>query len=249
MREVFANGTALVTGAASGIGRATAQGFAAEGARVILLDVNRAGLEETLAAIGGAGTFVCTNLGDPNGAARDAQAAIEAAGGVDYLCNVAGVTNDADQIINADVAVWNTMLSINLVAPAMLTSVAAQNMIERGVSGRIVNVSSSSGFRAMAPPCYASSKAGIVGFTRSAAYALGKHDINVNAVAPGLTATPMTEGREFAIEDAVKSGPLANLLGRVSTPEDVASAIIYLCRPESRQITGQVIHTSAGLVV
>lgn len=250
MGEVFANRTALVTGAASGIGRAVAQGFAAEGARVILLDVNREGLEETLATIGGDGAIVCTNLADPDGAARDAQEAIEAAGGVDYLCNVAGVTKDADQVLSADVAVWNTMVAINLVSPAMLIRVAAQSMIERGVSGRIVNVSSSSGFRAMAPPCYASTKAGIAGLTRSAAYELGKHDINVNAVAPGLTATPMATGRrEFAIEDAVKSGPLANLVGRVSMPEDVASAILYLCRPESRQITGQVIHTSAGLVV
>jgi len=249
MGEVIANKTALVTGGASGIGRATAQGFASEGARVILLDVNRDGLEETLAAIGGAGNLVCTNLADPDRAAKDAQAAIEAEGGVDYLCNVAGITRDADQILSADVQVWNLMLAINLVAPAMLIRVAAQSMIERGVSGRIVNVSSSSGFRALAPPCYASSKAGIAGLTRSAACELGKYDINVNCVAPGLTATPMTEGRPFAIDDAVKSGPLANLVGRASTPEDVASAILYLCRPESRQITGQVIHTSAGLVV
>jgi NAD(P)-dependent dehydrogenase (short-subunit alcohol dehydrogenase family) len=151
--------------------------------------------------------------------------------------------------MDADVEVWNFMLAINLVAPAMLIRVAARNMVERGVSGRIVNVSSSSGFRALAPPCYASSKAGIAGLTRSTACELGRHDINVNCVAPGLTATAMTEGREFAIDDAVKSGPLANLVGRASTPEDVASAILYLCRPESRQITGQVIHTSAGLVV
>jgi len=249
MAETFAGGTALVTGAASGIGRATAIGFAAEGANLILLDVNREGLEETLAEAGGKGTIVCTDLSVPEAAAAAARKAIAQAGGVHYLCNIAGITLDDDTILNAEADRWFRVIAINLVAPALLMRAAAEDMIARGISGRIVNVSSSSAFRPQSPPCYASTKTGILGLTRTGAAEFGKHDINVNAVVPGVTLTPMVQRQDdFPIEDLIKSGPLSNLLGRVSMPEDVAAAILFLCRPESRQITGQAIHTSAGAV-
>jgi len=249
MADVFAGKTALVTGAASGIGRATAIGFAAEGANLILLDVNREGLEETLAQAGGKGAIVCTDLSDPEGAASAARAAIAAAGGVHYLCNVAGLVLDDDTVLTAQADRWSRIIAINLVAPALLMRAAAEDMIARGTSGRIVNVSSSSAFRPQSPPCYASTKAGILGLTRTGAAELGKHDINVNAVVPGVTLTPMVQRQpDFPIEDLIKSGPLSNLLGRLSMPEDVAATILFLCRPESRQITGQAIHTSAGAV-
>jgi NAD(P)-dependent dehydrogenase (short-subunit alcohol dehydrogenase family) len=98
---------------------------------------------------------------------------------------------------------------------------------------------------------YASSKAALVQLTRSAAAELGPHDINVNAVAPGITATAMTQviGDAEALQRVASSGPLENLFHRVSQPEDVAAAIVFLCLPNSRQITGQTIHTSAGAVV
>jgi len=249
MAEVFANRTALVSGAASGIGRATAVGFAAEGAKLILLDVNRKGLEETLSQAGGEGAIVCTDLSDPEVAADAARAAIAAAGGINYLCNIAGVTLDDDTVLNAEAERWFKVIAINLVAPALLMRVAAEDMIARGISGRIVNVSSSSAFRPQSPPCYASTKTGILGLTRAGAAEFGKHDINVNAVVPGVTLTPMVQRQpDFPVEDLIKSGPLSNLLGRLSMPEDVAAAILFLCRPESRQITGQSIHTSAGAV-
>jgi NAD(P)-dependent dehydrogenase (short-subunit alcohol dehydrogenase family) len=125
-------------------------------------------------------------------------------------------------------------------------------MIERGGGGRIINLSSSSAFRARnSPLAYASSKAALVQLTRSAAAELGPHDINVNAVAPGITATPMTQviGNAEALQRVASSGPLENLFHRVSQPEDVAAVILFLCLPASRQITGQTIHTSAGAVV
>jgi len=247
--EDFAGKVALVTGAASGIGRAAAVGFAEEGGKLILLDVNREGLEETNRLAGGEGTIVCTDLADPEGAAAAAREAIAAAGGVHCLCNVAGVTLDDDTVLNAEAQRWLRVISINLVSPALLMRAAAEDMIARGTSGRIVNVSSSSAFRPQSPPCYASTKTGILGLTRAGAAEFGPHDINVNAVVPGVTDTPMVRGqRDFPVEDLIKSGPLSNLLGRLSQPEDVAAAILFLCRPESRQITGQAIHTSAGAV-
>jgi NAD(P)-dependent dehydrogenase (short-subunit alcohol dehydrogenase family) len=251
MAGEFAGKTALITGAASGIGRTTALRFAAEGARLILLDVNAAGLEQVLGEAGGAGITVCADLSNPETAAGAAREAITASGGVDYLANVAGVVRSADTVLNVNVAMWTELLTINLIAPAVLMRVAAEDMIRRRVAGRIVNVSSSSAFRPQSPACYASAKSGILGLTRSGAAEFGPYNINVNAVVPGPTLTPMVLGHtgDFTVEEMVKSGPLANLLGRPSDPEDVTSAIIYLCRPESRQITGQAIHISAGAVV
>jgi NAD(P)-dependent dehydrogenase (short-subunit alcohol dehydrogenase family) len=147
---------------------------------------------------------------------------------------------------------YDLVTAVNLRAPFLLTRAVGNHMVERGGGGRIVNVSSSAAFRAaISPAIYAATKAGINGLTRAAAADLGPHDVNVNAVAPGLTRTPMTmgSGPPGTLEKLAASGPLANLLQRPSEPEDVAHVIVFLCLPESRQITGQVINTSAGLVV
>jgi len=125
-------------------------------------------------------------------------------------------------------------------------------MVARGTGGRIVNLSSSAAFRSKAAPAlYAASKAAIAGLTRAAAADFGPYEVNVNAVAPGMTKTPMTAGigDDEAYTRVVSAGPLENLLHRPSLAEDVANVILFLCLPESRQITGQVIHTSAGQVV
>jgi len=128
-----------------------------------------------------------------------------------------------------------------------------RHMVARGGGGKIVNVSSSSAFRAMqSNTAYGSSKAGLVQLTRSAAAELGRYDINVNAVAPGLTDTAMTAPMfrdTDAMQKAVTRGPLANVFRRPSEAADVAEAIVFLCLPGSRQITAQTIHTSAGAVV
>lgn len=248
MTGIFAGKIALVTGAASGIGRATARALAAEGAGLILLDVDAAGLDAVHGELGG--VVRCVDLADPVATECEVRSAVAEAGGIDILCNVAGVSPQPDTVLNAEHARWVHLLSINLIAPALLMRIAAEDMIARGSGGRIVNVSSSSAFRAQSPACYASAKSGLLGLTRAGAAKLGEHGINVNAVVPGVTATAMTlAGGEEMLGQLVKSEPLKNLTGRVSQPEDVASAIVYLCRPESRQITGQAIHTSAGAVV
>jgi NAD(P)-dependent dehydrogenase (short-subunit alcohol dehydrogenase family) len=125
-------------------------------------------------------------------------------------------------------------------------------MVERGGGGRIVNVSSSAAFQGLlAPAVYAASKAGINALTRVSAAELAPHRVNVNAVAPGVTRTPMVgEGLSDAEFDAlVSTGPLENFTHRAADPEEVASVIRFLCLPDSVQINGQVIHTSAGTIV
>jgi NAD(P)-dependent dehydrogenase (short-subunit alcohol dehydrogenase family) len=177
---------------------------------------------------------------------------IEQLGRIDILVNTAGVAGRFRSLIEQDEEDWDFIHTVKLKAPMLLMKHVAKHMIERGGGGRIVNVSSSSAFRARnSPIAYASSKAGIVQLTRSAAAELGKHNINVNAVAPGITATGMTRalGNKETLEQLASSGPLENLFHRLSEPEDVAAAIVFLCLPASRQITGQTIHTSAGAVV
>ena len=126
-------------------------------------------------------------------------------------------------------------------------------MVERGGGGKIVYVSSSASFRTtQSPAIYAATKAAINGLTRTCAADLGAHDVNVNAVVPGITDTPMNAGLgdSAAKARAAASGSTPRTCCHESpSPEDVANVIVFLCLPESRQITGQVINTSAGLVV
>ncbi len=132
-------------------------------------------------------------------------------------------------------------------------ALAGRRMMAHGHGGSIVNVGSSSAYRAVSSgAAYGAAKAGLGSLTRSAAWEFGPYGVNVNLVAPGVTRTPMTEsafGGPDGIASAVREGPLANLLRRVSEPADVAAVIGFLCLPGARQITGQVVHTSAGAIV
>jgi NAD(P)-dependent dehydrogenase (short-subunit alcohol dehydrogenase family) len=261
--ELLAGKVALVTGAASGIGAATARQLAGHGAAVALLDRELEGLERVASAIrqssdqsGGRATGQATvhrvdlaRIESIPGAVAEVLGAHKR---IDILVNAAGISGEEADILTQSEANWDRVLTIDLKAPFRLIQEVGRHMVERGGGGRIVNVTSSSAHRArrvMAP--YGAAKAGLAQLTRTAAADLGRHDINVNAVAPGVTMTPMTAslGGEAEFAKVIAEGPLANLLGRASRAEDVADAIVYLCLPGSRQITGQTIHTSAGAVV
>jgi NAD(P)-dependent dehydrogenase (short-subunit alcohol dehydrogenase family) len=251
----LAGQVALITGAASGIGAASARAIADAGASVAALDLDAKGLEGVVRELEGAGATaraIVANLADTDSIGDLVAGVLEAFGRIDCLVNCAGTPGDDDAFLEQSEANWDRVHDINLKAPFLLMQHVGRHMVDRGEGGRIVNVSSSSAFRArrsIAP--YGSSKAALVQLTRSAAAELGPHDINVNAVAPGLTMTAMTSGVGDAegYQALVTEGPLANLLHRVSQPEDVAAAILFLCLPGSRQVTGQTIHTSAGAVV
>lgn len=245
----------LVTGAASGIGAATAKRLAGHGAAVALLDREPAGLARVVSEIeraGGKATAHRIDLAEIASIPAVVAQVLGAHGCIDFLVNAAGISGDEGEILTQSEANWDRVLAIDLKAPFRLIQEVGRHMVERGGGGRIVNVTSSSAHRArrvMAP--YGAAKAGLAQLTRTAAADLGRYDINVNAVAPGVTRTPMTAmiGGEAEFAKVIAEGPLANLLGRASQPEDVADAIVYLCLPGSRQITGQTIHTSAGAVV
>ena len=246
---------AVVTGGGSGIGRATVRALASAGAPTAVIDRDGEGAERVAKEAAQAGVdaqaFV-VDLADRDAIAPLVDAVLQRFERIDILVNAAGISAAPHTALDFSDDAYDAVMHINLRAPFLLTRAIGNHMIDRGGGGRIVNVSSSAAFRAApSPAIYAASKAGLCGLTRSAAADLGLHDINVNAVAPGMTKTPMTAGLgDDDVYDAiVSSGPLENLLHRASEPEDVAGVILFLCLPESRQITGQVVHTSAGNVV
>lgn len=246
---------AIVTGGASGIGRATVFSLLQAGAAVAILDRDEAGanaVAEQGRRSGGVTLALPIDLADTKQIPVAVSRVIQQLGRIDILVNCAGVTGRFQTLLEFDEANWDFVQTVNLKAAMLMMKHVARHMVDRGSGGRIVNISSSSAFRARnSPIAYASSKAALVQLTRSAAAELGPHNINVNAVAPGITATAMTKalGDAEALQRAASSGPLENLFHRVSQPEDVAGAIVFLCLPGSRQITGQTLHTSAGAVV
>jgi NAD(P)-dependent dehydrogenase (short-subunit alcohol dehydrogenase family) len=172
-------------------------------------------------------------------------------GRIDILANCAGIEGGPGTILELELDTWERTHRVDLTAPFLMMQCCARAMVDGGRGGRIVNVTSSSAFRAALTQIdYSSAKAALVGMSRTAAAELAPYDINVNCVAPGLTVTTMAEQLEPAqLQALVESGPLENLFHRLSMPEDVAAAIVFLCLPASRQITAQTIHTSAGAVV
>jgi len=246
---------AIVTGGASGIGRATVIALAQAGAKVAALDRDEGGVRTVVDLVkktGGDAIPIAVDLAKTAEIESHVASILKQLGRIDILVNNAGVTGRFQTLLEMEESNWDFVQTVNLKAAMLMMKYVARHMIDRGGGGRIVNLSSSSAFRARnSPIAYASSKAAIVQLSRSAAAELGPHDINVNAVAPGITATAMTQviGDAEALQRVASSGPLENLFHRVSQPEDVAAAILFLCLPASRQITGQTIHTSAGAVV
>lgn len=167
--------------------------------------------------------------------------------------NCAGVVGPRVGLAELTEEVWDFVHAVNTKAAVFLTRAVVAHMTADGRGGgRIVNVSSASAHRAIAySHPYASSKAALESLTRTLAGELAPYEINVNAVAPGVTATAIhgAADNDDARAGRARQGPTANLFGRYCEPDDIAGTIVFLCSPESRQITGQIVHVSAGAIV
>ena len=259
---------AVVTGGGSGIGRAIARRFAAEGAQVAVADLNRESAERVAAEIRADGD---TAIGVPTDVAESAQVdalfarVVREWGTVDILANNAGIgelsprlraqTEQAFQAImggarlslgvtsRMDDAEWRRMLDVHLFGTFACTRAALRIMEERG-RGAIVNMASVAGLAGIPGSAhYGAAKAGIIGFTKSVAQEVGGANIRVNAIAPGLIDTPMTADIPPPLRQMVL---LRTPLGRTGVPEDIAAVALFLVSDEASFVTGQVVSPNGG---
>ena len=246
----------LITGAGSGIGEACAHAFATAGARLALADIDRAAAERVAAACGGA-TVIQADCGDVASIEAMVDAAVEALGGIDAAVNNAGVTRHAD-IMELTEADWDRIHRVNAKGVFFCLQTVARRMIEQGRGGRIVNIASIAGrgFKGTSNAAYAASKGAVISLTRTAAQQLGRYDINVNAVCPGVTFTALVEqlvrdrsaARGISAEEMRRNMEAPIPIGRGNDPADIAELCVFLTGPGSRNVTGQAWNVDGGLI-
>lgn len=238
---------AIVTGGSSGIGRASAELFAREGARVVVADYDAARGRQVADAIqqaGGTAIFVPVDVSDSAQVAQLVQTALETYGGINILLNNAGVLLFGNTLDTSEQD-WNRVIAINLTGTFLVSKAVLPHMIARG-GGSIINLSSSTGAHDAGPNtvAYVTSKGGVTLMTRAMAIDHARHNVRVNAVAPGPTDTPM-------LRDALSPEQLAAFaatfpMGRLGRPEELANAILFLASDEASFVTGAILAVDGG---
>jgi NAD(P)-dependent dehydrogenase (short-subunit alcohol dehydrogenase family) len=253
---ILQNRSAIVTGAGRGIGRGIAMGLAREGAKVMVVDIDREGLRRTVQDIQGAGLQaegMTVDLADHAQIIQMVERSVNQFGRLDILVNNAGVLKTIP-LLELEVEEWDRELAVNLRA-VFLTSKYAGRVMVKQKSGRIINISSTAGkIGAPGQGAYCAAKSGVIGLTQVLAIELGPHGVTVNALCPGNTDTEMmrtvltfrakSRGQTF---DELAEGILAKTpLGRFGRPEDIAQTVVFLASPASSYITGQAINVCGG---
>ena len=243
---------ALVSGTASGIGRATAQLFASMGACVVASDINEEGGAATVAELTEAGheaIFVVADVTDDEAVAAMVARAVEEYGRLDCAANCAGVGGGEGTTVDYPEDRWDQIVAINLRGTWVAMRQEIEAMVEQGEGGAIVNVSSTLGLRgAPTASAYSASKHGVLGLTRTAALEYAAAGIRVNAVCPGAIDTPMMD-ETFERFEGFKESLISYVpLGRLGRPEEVAAAIAWLCSDGASFITGENLTVEGGLL-
>jgi 3-oxoacyl-[acyl-carrier protein] reductase len=240
--------TAIVTGAARGIGAAIATRLANEGADIALCDLQADWLSETAAAVKATGRkVVCysVDVSDSEGVNEVVGAVVAEFGGVDVLVNNAGITRDT-LMMRMSEEDWDAVLNVNLKGTFLFTRAVSRPMMKKR-TGAIVNIASIIGLIGNAGQCnYAASKAGVIALTKSAAKELASRNIRVNAVAPGFIQSKMTD----AVSEDIRDQMMGNIpMKRFGSPEDVADVVMFLAGNSAGYMTGQVLTVSGGMVM
>lgn len=243
----FAGKVVIVTGAAQGIGAAYAAALAAQGAAVVVADLNEEGGQETVGKIvadGGKAIFVRTDVSDEASAQRCADRAVEELGGLDLLVNNAAIYGDMkfDLLVTVDWDYYKRFMSVNMDGALVMTRACYPSMQKRG-GGSIVNQSSTAAW--LYAGFYGLAKVGINGLTQQLAHELGGMGIRVNAIAPGPTDTAATRTQAG---DAAKDLVKGLALKRMGQPEDMVGACLFLLSDEAAWVTGQILAVDGGQV-
>jgi len=239
----FKDKTVIVTGAARGIGRVIAERFSRLGAAVVINDLNQEAVERVAAELGGQAVGIRADVTNAVEVKDLFAKTMERFGRVDVLVNNAGVTRDG-LMVRMDEKDWDMVLDINLKGAFLMTKAAAKYMMKQR-SGRIINISSVVGLIGNAGQAnYSASKAGLIGLTKSSARELASRGVTANVIAPGFIETDMTRN----LSESARENLISQItLSRLGTPDDIASAVLFLASDDASYITGQVLAVDGGI--
>jgi NAD(P)-dependent dehydrogenase (short-subunit alcohol dehydrogenase family) len=249
---------AIVTGGSSGIGFGMAERFVAEGARVVLADIDDDGGQAAAARLGAAASFHRTDVADPGQVVDLVQATVERLGRLHVMCNNAGISGARHPtLLDDDFADFHRVMDVNLLGVMVGTREAARHMASAG-GGSVINISSIGGINP-APSLWAYhlSKSSVIFFTKAAAVGLGQHDVRVNCICPGNIETPILETTMVAhLPEEERADALRRIreyiitqqpLQRQGTTGDIAEAAVYFASDRSRYVTGTILPVDGGL--
>jgi len=260
MKPDFAGDVALVTGSAGGMGRAIVLAFAAAGATVVTADVDTTGGQETerlAREAGGSADFIQTDISDPEAVGALIATAVDRHGGLRYAVNAAAIENETAPLHECDLDTFDRMQSVNVRGAflcmkyeiaAMLANEPDRGETDHDGRGAIVNIASTNSFRPQAnQPAYTASKHAVLGLTRSAAIDYAGRGIRINAICPGTIDTPMLRGAmERRGRNPQDVADRLSLLGRFGTPEEIATAALWLCSDSASFTLGHALAVDAG---
>lgn len=237
---------AVLTGAASGIGRAIAVELGSAGATVAMVDRDEQGLSDTVRIIGGAASAHVVDLSDANAIVRMRDDVLDEWGVPQIIVNAAGFDRVEPFMSNED-TLWEALVAVNFLGPVRLTRAFLEPLIAQGQTAKVVNVASDAGrVGSLGETVYAGTKGGVIAFSKSLAREMARHQINVNCVCPGPTDTPLFG----TLPEKVRDGLIRAIpFRRVATPQEVAHAVLFFASDYSDYITGQVLSVSGGLTM